>query len=48
MKCYLKLEVIGKVLMENVQLLLSDNNNIITPLCTNDLLCASSTQEELE
>ena len=43
-----KLEVIGKVLMEKVQLLLSDNDNIITPLCTNDLLCAASTQEELE
>ena len=29
-----KLEVIGKVLMEQSQMLLSDNVNIITPLCT--------------
>ena len=43
-----KLEIIGKVLMEKLHLLLSDNVNIITPLCTNNLLCAASTQEELE
>ena len=29
-----KLEVIGKVLMDKSQMLLSDNVNIITPLCT--------------
>ena len=29
-----KLEIIGKVLMEKLHLLLSDNVNIITPLCT--------------
>ena len=43
-----KLEIIGKVLMEKFHLLLSDNVNIITPLCTNNLLCAASTQEELK
>ena len=43
-----KLEIIGKVLMEKFHLLQSDNVNIITPLCTNNLLCAASTKEELE
>lgn len=34
-----KLEVIGKVLMEQSQMLLSDNVNIITPLCKKTLFC---------
>ena len=43
-----KLEVIGKILLEKYHLLLTENVDILTPLCTNNLLCAASTQEELE
>ena len=43
-----KLEVLGKILLEKYHLLLTENVDILTPLCTNNLLCAASTQEELE
>ena len=43
-----KLEVIGKILLEKYHLLLTENVDILTPMCTNNLLCAASTQEELE